>query len=169
VHTHRFLVKRMVGRATTRAALVILSLLAVATSVAMSAAPAQAQDVTLRSVASPTTLRAAPLALQRKTFTWGELFAGDCHQISGTLTLFSNGTGSWSATTWTDHTHSGDVWHSTFNVLTNGGASLFNLGEFNSPRMDDGNPPPRYGWFNSFAFNADQFDAIGQVFQNSSC
>src|SRR5262249_12299202 len=60
--------------------------------------------------------------IRTKVFTWGELRAGDCHQITGVLTLLSNGTGSWSCTTWTDHTHSGDVWHSTFNVLTAAGA-----------------------------------------------
>jgi len=168
VQRHRFLPTLMAARGRARAAVVLLSLV-VAAPVLMGAAQAQAQDASVRLAARPTTLPAAPLALQSKTFRWGELFAGDCHQINGTLTLLSDGTGWWSATTWTDHTHSGDVWHSTFNVLTRGGAGLFNLGEFNSPRMDDGNPSPRYGWSNSFAFNPDQFNAIGQVFQNSSC
>ncbi len=168
MHRHRFLVTQTAARARTRAAVILLGLV-VAAPVLMGAAPVQAQDATLRLAARPTTLPAAPVALRSKTFRWGELFAGDCHQISGTLTLLSDGTGSWSAVTWTDHTHSGDVWHSNFNVLTGGGAGLFNLGEFNSPRMDDGNPSPRYGWSNPIAFNADQFDAIGQVVQNSSC
>lgn len=106
---------------------------------------------------------------QQKVFNWSQLDAGDCHQINGTLTFYSDGTGSWSCTTWTDHTHSGDTWRTSFNVQTAAGAGLFNLGEFDSPRMDDGNPPPRYGWSNAFSFNSDQFDAIGLVTQNYSC
>lgn len=108
-------------------------------------------------------------AVRSKSVTWGELRAGDCHQIEGRLTFFSNGTGTWSCTTWTDHTHSGDTWRSSFQVLTGGGAGLFNLGTYNGPRMDDGNPSPRYNWGNPFTFDPNQFDAIGQVNQRYSC
>jgi len=109
------------------------------------------------------------VAVRQKTITWGELRAGNGHQVNGTLTFLSNGTGTWSCTTWTDQTHSGDTWRSSFNVLTSAGAALFNLGEFASPRMDDGNPPPRYGWSNPFSFNAGEFDAIGSATQHYSC
>lgn len=56
MHPYRFLITRMAARATTRAALAIVSLLAVAASVLMSAAPAEAAGVTLHLIASPTTL-----------------------------------------------------------------------------------------------------------------
>ncbi len=108
-------------------------------------------------------------AVQSVVFTWGELRFGDCHQINGRLTLSSDGTGSWSCTTWTDHTHSGDNWQCHFDVLSGDGASLFNTPQFTSPRMDDGDPPSRYQWGNAFAFNPDLFDAIGQVEQSYSC
>ena len=109
------------------------------------------------------------LDVRSKSVSWGELRSGDCHEINGVLTFYSNGTGSWSCTTWTDQTHSGDTWQSNFQVLTGAGAGLFNLGPFKSPRMDDGNPPPRYNWGNPFSFNADQFDAIGRANQSYSC
>lgn len=86
-----------------------------------------------------------------------------------TLTFLSNGTGTWSCTTWTDHTHSGDTWAASFSVLAANGAGLFNLGEFRGPRMDDGDPPPRYGWSRGFAFNPDQFDAIASATEHYSC
>ena len=107
--------------------------------------------------------------VRSKSLTWGELRAGDCHLVNGVLTFYSNGTGSWFCTTWTDHTHSGDTWQSSFQILTSGGAGLFNLGAFKSPRMDDGNPPPRYNWGNPFSFNPAQFDAIGGANQSFSC
>lgn len=51
-----------------------------------------------------------------KRFEWLDQRAGDCHQ-SGVLTLYPDGRAVWSATTWTDHSNSGDVWHETLKVL----------------------------------------------------
>ncbi len=113
--------------------------------------------------------RAVPADLRSKTVSWSNLSAGDCVEPSGTLTFYSDGTGVWSTTTYTNHTHSGDTWRSSFQVMTAQGAGLFNLGQWNSPRMDDGNPPPRYNWGDNFAFNPELFDAIGLVNQSYSC
>jgi hypothetical protein len=112
---------------------------------------------------------AVALDVRTKTFTWPELHHGDCQQNNGTMTFNSNGTGSWSCTTRTYQTHSGDVWHSNFDVSAGNGAFLFGLGTFNSPRMNDGNPPPVYPWGAPFSFQPDFFDAIGKVTQRYSC
>jgi len=41
-------------------------------------------------------------------FDWVDQRAGDCH-LSGTLRLHSDGHASFDATSWTDHSNSGDV------------------------------------------------------------
>ncbi|SDW41605.1 hypothetical protein SAMN05421504_101521 [Amycolatopsis xylanica] len=110
-------------------------------------------------------------ALRVKTATWPELHVGDCQQNGGTLTLNSDGTASFRATTLTYHTHFGDVWHSTFRFRTSSGFNLFSRGAFDSPRMDDGDPPPHYLMFASFGFDPAAFDVIDifQTLQHSEC
>jgi len=102
-----------------------------------------------------------------KAVGWGQLSAGDCHQSGGALTFNSDGTGLFACTTWTDHTHSGDYWHSSFSVLNSAGAVIFTLGQYNSPRMSDGGPS--YYWTQAFTFQAAQYDAIASVTQTYSC
>ena len=111
------------------------------------------------------TLRSLPT----KVLQWNPIHRGDCEQDGGRLTFYSDGTGTWSCTTLTYHTHSGDVWHARFDVKGSNEAVLFSLGTYDSPRMDDGNPPPRYDWNAQFAFNPDFFDAISTATQYSSC
>lgn len=112
----------------------------------------------------------APIAnaLQTKVLRWPELHSGDDQQDNGTLTFHSDGTGTWSCTTLTYHTHTGDVWHCNFDVKGSNGAVLFRLGQFNSPRMNDGNPPPKYTWSAQFAFQPDFFGAIHTATQHYS-
>jgi hypothetical protein len=105
--------------------------------------------------------------LQSKTFTWNEIRAGDCHEVSGTVLLVSDGRGKFTCTTWTDHTHSGDVWHASFTVLDRFGLTLFQFGGFDSPRMNDGGP--RYPWEADFNYPAQHFDAAVSITQYSSC
>ncbi|WP_328615936.1 DUF6294 family protein [Amycolatopsis sp. NBC_00355] len=109
--------------------------------------------------------------LDVKSATWGQLHAGDCEQDNGTIVLRSDGTGDWSATTLTYQTHSGDVWHSSFDVKTTAGTKLFSAGTFDSPRMNDGNPPPRYTWSAHFKYDAALFGAVDifKSIQHSSC
>ncbi|HEX3789685.1 MAG TPA: DUF6294 family protein [Pseudonocardiaceae bacterium] len=106
-----------------------------------------------------------------KSAVWGELHVGDCQEDNGTITLNSDGTGSWTATTLTYQTHSGDVWHASFDFYTTAGTHLFAEGTFNSPRMNDGNPPPQYNWGATFSFDAALYSAVdlNKSIQHSSC
>lgn len=119
------------------------------------------------SSASAATADVSPFAA--KTFTWGQLHAGDCQQDNGTITLNSDGTGTWTADTLTYQTHSGDVWHSSFDFYTTAGTHLFFEGTFDSPRMNDGNPPPVYHWGHDFTFDASLYSAANRAIQHSSC
>ena len=107
-------------------------------------------------------------AVLTKSLRWPELHSGDDQQDNGTLVFHSDGTGTWSCTTLTYHTHTGDVWHCSFDVKGSNGATLFHLGTFNSPRMNDGNPPPKYSWSAQFAFPPDFYGAISTATQHYS-
>ncbi|MEV7098207.1 DUF6294 family protein [Amycolatopsis sp. NPDC051045] len=109
--------------------------------------------------------------LEVKSATWGQLHVGDCQQDNGTMVIRSDGTGDWSATTLTYQTHSGDVWHSGFDFKTTAGTKLFSAGTFDSPRMNDGNPPPRYFWSKHFTYDAALFGAVDifKTIQHSNC
>lgn len=111
----------------------------------------------------------APAAIQTKRFTWGSLHRGDCEQDGGQILFHSDGTGTFTCTTLTYHTHSGDVWHASFSAKGSNGAVLFTTGTFNSPRMNDGNPPPKYTWAAQFSYLPEYFQGIAQVAQNCSC
>jgi hypothetical protein len=110
-------------------------------------------------------------AVQEKRAFWGSLHKGDCQQDNGTIVIRSDGTGDWSATTLTYQTHSGDVWHSNFEFYTTAGFKVLRVGQFDSPRMNDGNPPPRYSWGAHFVFNPADFNGIdiNKTLQYSSC
>ena len=116
---------------------------------------------------------AAPVAaqVQTKTYTWGQMSSGDCVMVAGsTLSLNSDGTGRFTATTFTWHTHNQDVWHHNIEVIATNGAPMFNLGQWDSPGMHDGPPPPQYGWSVPFVFDPAQFNAIGSaIAHNYSC
>lgn len=64
----------------------------------------------------------------------GELRAGDCHQINGTLMFRSDGAASFDADVWTDHTNSGDIWHSSFIVDRDDLTRLLDIGQIDSPK-----------------------------------
>lgn len=102
-----------------------------------------------------------------KTMSWGDLAAGDCHQTGGVLTFVSDGTGTWQCTTWTDHTHSGDIWHSDFQVVDGSGALLFPLGTFDSPRMNDDGSSTY--WTQQFTYEPTLYDQIASANQTYSC
>ena len=105
---------------------------------------------------------------QAKNWTFQNLRAGNCH-LDGTLVINANGTGTWNATSYTDHTSSGDVWHVTISVLDQNQTALFNVGNFDSPSMNDGNPSPRYTWSNAFNFNPAQFSIASFAQPHSGC
>ena len=81
-----------------------------------------------------------------KSATWPVLRKGDCEQTGGRVVLRPNGTGFFEATTLTYRTHSGDRWRSTLIFHTTDGRKVFETSEMRSPRMSDGNPPPKYYW-----------------------
>jgi hypothetical protein len=133
-------------------------------------APAPAAPAAHASAALPNSVRVNITAAE-KSATWGSLHVGDCQQDNGTIIVRADGTGHWSATTLTYHTHSGDIWHSNFDFYTTAGFRLFGAGQFNSPRMNDGNPPPRYFWTGDFTFNPADFNGVDifKTLQHSSC
>lgn len=109
--------------------------------------------------------------LDVKSAVWGQLHNGDCQQDNGTIVLRSDGTGTFSATTLTYQTHSGDVWHTDLDFYTTAGTHLFSKGTFDSPTMDDGNPPPKYNWFRNFTYDASLYGAVNifKTNQHYSC
>ena len=102
-------------------------------------------------------------------FSWGSLHSGDGEQDGGVLTINSDGSASFTCTTLTYHTHSGDIWHASFTALDKNGAAYFTTPTFNSPRMNDGNPPPRYTWTAYFTFPAFDYAGIKSFNQHYSC
>ena len=114
----------------------------------------------------PSTSEVRTGTLQTKTLSWSEQSVGDCHQINGSLLFISDGRGKWTCETWTDHTHSGDVWHCSIAVEDQYGLTLFPLGEFNSPRMNQG---VHYQWERDFIYPAEHFDAIAKGYESYSC
>jgi hypothetical protein len=115
-------------------------------------------------------LRERPDRLLIKTAVWPQLFVGDCVEVAGaTLTLRSDGSASFECVTFTNHTHSGDHWWAGFLLQDKDGVTLHNEGYHEGPRMDDGNPPPRYRWSFNFNFNASIFNAITKVYYSYKC
>jgi hypothetical protein len=120
-------------------------------------------------VSNPTTtpnsgFTATNTQLLAKTFTWPELHAGDDQMNAGsTLTLYSNGTARLDCQTLCFKTHSGDVWHHSFSVFDISENFLFNSNDFDSPTMNDGNPPPVYTWSRVFGFDLTKFNAAAIV------
>ena len=110
-----------------------------------------------------------PTGLAPRSFSWVPLHSGDGQQNNGVLTINSDGSAVFSCTTLTYHTHSGDVWHASFTALDKNGAAYFTTPTFNSPRMNDGNPPPQYPWKAYFTFPAYDFSGIMSFTQHYSC
>jgi len=130
--------------------------------IAASAAPALADS-------SAAGTKHAAVAAASRWWTWGTLRSGDCQQTNGRLTLYSNGTGDFSADTLTYQTHTHDVWHSTFTFTTASGTTVLTVGPLNSPDMSDGNPPPVYHYDRAFTFDPAFYGIISKVYQSSSC
>ena len=109
-----------------------------------------------------------PPDFQYRYYSWGQVDAGDCHQINGSLMFRSDGVGTFDAVVWTDHTSSGDVWHSTFSVSDDDNIYLFTINEISSPTTS-GAHVSMHGQFN---FPADKFGSLPTmhgVTQNGSC
>lgn len=112
---------------------------------------------------------AEPKLVQTKTLTFNPVHRGDCEQDGGTLVFHSDGTGLFHCTLLTYHTHSGDVWHASFAVKGPNGAVLFTTPTFDGPRMNDGNPPPKYPWTAVFSFLPEWWQGITSATQYCNC
>jgi hypothetical protein len=104
-----------------------------------------------------------------RNYYWGEIKAGDCHQIDGVISFRSDGVGTFDATVWTDHTTSGDIWHSKFSVNKDDHRPLLDTQTMDSPKTF-GAHAPMHG---DFLFDPGKFAELPtdytQVFQLSSC
>ena len=108
--------------------------------------------------------------VQTKRYPWNPpVHRGDCEQDNAFILFHSDGTGTFTCVTLTYHTHSGDVWHASFSGIAENGAVLFTTPTFNSPTMNDGNPPPRYSWSAQFTFLPEYWAAITSATQHCSC
>ena len=90
---------------------------------------------------------------------------GDCH-MSGILTLFDHGYAIWTASTKTDHTVAGDIWHEELEVVDSGGKRLFGFGVWDSPRMFEGS---QYNWKKTGTFPAGFLDPASDVISKGTC
>ncbi|MEV3857096.1 DUF6294 family protein [Streptomyces sp. NPDC050095] len=110
------------------------------------------------------------LDVASKVFTWGDLSYGDCHQTNGRIVLSDDGTGTWNCTTWTDETHSGDIWHCRFEFQDQFGNQIFGV-RADSPEMDDGEggPSPHYDWGIQFPTDPGEVSRVERAVQFYSC
>lgn len=112
---------------------------------------------------------APPTTLAWRTFSWNPMYAGDCQMHNARITFYSNGTGYFSSTVLTQHTHFGDYWHIRIEAKNQAGFVLFSLPAWTGPRMDDGNPPPHYPFNRSFGYNQTFLPAISYCTAYNSC
>lgn len=106
-----------------------------------------------------------------KVFTWGRLFAGDCVMDNATLTMLSNGVAHFTSIVFTNHTHSGDHWWTSFGFRDVNNVVLGDEPWHEGPRMDDGNggPPPHYNFNFDFNFDPGIFGGVAIVIQGYRC
>ncbi len=103
-----------------------------------------------------------------KVFRWVDERAGNCH-MSGVLTVYPDGRAHWDATTWTDQTHSKDVWHETLRVRNSQNQEIFGFGVWDSPFMDSPPNGGQYNWSKEGQFPKEFFDAIATATSAGDC
>jgi hypothetical protein len=101
-----------------------------------------------------------------KTYQFVDQRAGDCH-LSGVLTLHSDGRAHWDATTWTDSSTFGDIWHSTLKVLDANNQELLGFGVWDSPIMYPGGG--QYHWTKDATFAPEFFNQVATATSEGSC
>lgn len=104
-----------------------------------------------------------------RMFKYGHLTDGDCNQIEGTLIIRSDGTATFTCVTWTNSTHSGDYWWTAFRLTDSAGVITHNEPFHSGPRMDDGNPPPRYRWGFNFNYDGSKYLQTTVAYQGYRC
>ncbi|HVU44939.1 MAG TPA: DUF6294 family protein [Terracidiphilus sp.] len=98
-------------------------------------------------------------------FKWVDSRAGDCH-LSGTLRLHPDGHAVFDATSWTDQSNTGDIWHATLHVYNAQKQELFGFGVWDSPRMFPGSS---YNWKKEGGFPAGLFDQVDSADLGGDC
>jgi hypothetical protein len=92
---------------------------------------------------------------------------GDCELDGATIQFKSNGSGQFSARVKTNHTTSGDVWHTTITGRNLAGQTIVSLPTFDSMRMDDNHG--YYPWTVYFEFDPTQWSQIESAHSENSC
>jgi Clostridial hydrophobic W len=109
-----------------------------------------------------------------KTFTSGDMNRWDCVMHGTTVTFYPNGTGHFEAQVMTKHTMTSDILHQTIFVKGNGGVSLFNIPNHDSPNMQTqnryfGGPSSWYPFSYDFTFPANLYDQITTLELSCGC
>lgn len=104
-----------------------------------------------------------------KIFRWGEIMAGNCHQLGATLEIRSNGTATFTSRLWT-HSAGTDYWHSTV-VLRERQGELDRSPRVTSPAIGHPKDGPKHQIdFNyDFDFLASDFRSITEAVEHSEC
>lgn len=80
------------------------------------------------------------------------------------LTYYPDGRSYFDAVVYTNHTHSGDTWHHLMWVADSADNFLMWFGFIDGPRMDDGNPPPKYPWHEEKHYDPKLFPRIAHAY-----
>jgi hypothetical protein len=102
---------------------------------------------------------------QFKEFSWVDSRSGDCH-LSGILTIFDHGYAIWTASSKTDSSTSGDIWHEELEVLDAQKRRLFGFGVWDSPRMFPGS---QYNWRKTDSYPRGFFDQADSATSAGDC
>ena len=101
------------------------------------------------------------------TFSFPDMWAGDCSEQKGTLIVRSGGEIDWDAVVSTSRTIFGDVWHAKFIFKDKNGVQLNNLTTYDSPKM--GSPGMNVHWTFTDHIDPKIVDKIVTTDQVPSC
>jgi hypothetical protein len=104
-----------------------------------------------------------------KRARWDKVVVGNCVLSDGTLTIGSDGSVKFDATTWTNHTNVGATWHAGILLKDKDGKIQEYGGHYDSRRMNDGPPPPHFHMGGASKFEPTRFDLITTATLNSEC
>jgi hypothetical protein len=117
---------------------------------------------------NPNTVYATPLPPPQITsLHFPHESKGDCELDGATIQFKSNGSGQFSARVKTNHTHTGDVWHTTIAGRNAAGQDVVSLPTFDSMRMDDDHG--YYPWTVDFEFDPTKWSQIGSAYSKNGC
>ena len=108
-------------------------------------------------------------AIRYKRAQWDKVSVGNCVLSDGILTIGSDGSVKFDATTWTNHTNTGAVWHAGILLKDKDGVVQEYGGHYDSRRMNDGPPPPHFHIGGTSRYDAARFDLITRATLNSEC